>query len=53
MVISHCCKEKVFQAFKNQDEAKLGEAATVADGFALCLNVHQLLEDCSGAETGE
>ena len=49
-IISHCSKEEVFQACKQEDKTNLGEAACVTDGFALSLDVHQHLGNGGGAE---
>ena len=50
-VIGHYCKEKTFQTSKHQDKVDLCKAACISDALILCLDVHQHLWDCGGAET--
>ena len=50
-VIGHHSQEKSVHNSKNHEKIHLGDAACIADGFALCLDVHQHLWDCGGSET--
>lgn len=49
-VIGHHTQEQVVQFCKNQEEAHLGDAVSVGDVPAPCLDVHQHLWDCGGGE---
>ena len=50
-VISHHGQEEVVQIQKDQVKIHLGDAASIGDGFACCLDVHQHFGDNGGIET--
>ena len=50
-VIGHHSEKKSIHTSKNHEKIHLCDAARIADGFALCLDVHQHLWDGGGSET--